>query len=166
MHIEDVARIGFAAGRLACQQSNLAMRGGVFGEIVDHDQPMLPAIAEILRHREAGERRDPLQARRTRRSRHYDDTALGPALGPDRLDGAPHAGCLLPDGDIDTDDIAILLVDDCVIATVVLPMARSPMMSSRWPRPSANSVSTTTMPVCTGWVTRSRSIVAGAGRST
>src|SRR6185437_17001850 len=83
MHIEDVARIGFAAGRLACQQSNLAMRGGVFGEIVDHDQPMLLAIAEILRHREAGERRDPLQARRTRRSRHYDDTALGPALGPD-----------------------------------------------------------------------------------
>ncbi len=27
-------------------------------------------------------------------------------------------------------------------AIVVLPMARSPMMSSRWPRPSANSVST------------------------
>src|SRR6185437_2483330 len=32
MHIEDIVWIGFAAGRLACQQSNLAMRGGVFGE--------------------------------------------------------------------------------------------------------------------------------------
>ena len=27
-------------------------------------------------------------------------------------------------------------------AMVVLPTARSPMISSRWPRPSANSVST------------------------
>ena len=51
------------------------------------------------------------------------------------------------------------------MAIVVLPMARSPMISSRWPRPSANSVSTTTRPVCTGWVTRSRSMIAGAGRS-
>ena len=51
------------------------------------------------------------------------------------------------------------------MAIVVLPMARSPMMSSRWPRPSANRVSTTTRPVCTGWVTRSRSMIAGAGRS-
>ena len=48
---------------------------------------------------------------------------------------------------------------------VVLPMARSPMISSRWPRPRANSVSTTTRPVWTGCVTRSRSMIAGAGRS-
>ena len=48
---------------------------------------------------------------------------------------------------------------------VVLPIARSPMMSSRWPRPSANKASITTRPVCTGWTTRSRSMIAGAGRS-
>ena len=33
-------------------------------------------------------------------------------------------------------------------AIAVLPVARSPMMSSRWPRPRANSASTTRMPVC------------------
>ena len=48
---------------------------------------------------------------------------------------------------------------------VVLPMARSPMISSRWPRPRANSASTTTSPVCTGCTTRSRSMISGAGRS-
>ena len=49
---------------------------------------------------------------------------------------------------------------------VVLPIARSPMISSRWPRPRANRVSTTvTSPVCTGCTTRSRSMIDGAGRS-
>src|SRR5580658_6180414 len=52
------------------------------------------------------------------------------------------------------------------IAIVVLPMARSPMINSRWPRPRANRVSTTTRPVWTGSVTRSRSMIAGAARST
>ena len=48
----------------------------------------------------------------------------------------------------------------------VLPVARSPMISSRWPRPTANKASTTRMPVSIGSDTRSRSIIAGAGRST
>ena len=69
MHIEHVAGIGLAAGRLARQQRDLAMAGGVLGQIVDHDQRMLAAVAEILRHGEAGEGRDPLQAGRTRRPR-------------------------------------------------------------------------------------------------
>ena len=51
-------------------------------------------------------------------------------------------------------------------AIVVLPVARSPMISSRWPRPSANSVSIARMPVCTGSVTASRAMISGAGRST
>ena len=35
-------------------------------------------------------------------------------------------------------------------ATDVLPVPRSPMISSRWPRPSANRASIVRMPVCTG----------------
>ena len=50
-------------------------------------------------------------------------------------------------------------------ASAVLPIARSPMISSRWPRPRANIESTTSRPVCTGWLTKSRSMIPGAGRS-
>ena len=54
MNVEHVAGIGFAPGRLTRQQRDLAMGGGVLGQIVDHDQRVLAAIAEIFRH---GERR-------------------------------------------------------------------------------------------------------------
>ena len=70
MHIEHVAGIGLASGRLARQQRDLAMAGGVLRQVVDHDQGMLAAIAEILGHGEAGEGGDPLQTRRARGPRH------------------------------------------------------------------------------------------------
>ena len=38
------------------------MRRGVLGHVVDDDQRVLPAIAKVFRHREAGEGRNPLQA--------------------------------------------------------------------------------------------------------
>ena len=36
---------------------------------------------------------------------------------------------------------------------VVLPVERSPMINSRWPRPMGIIASTAMMPVCTGWLT-------------
>ena len=47
-------------------------------------------------------------------------------------------------------------------AIEVLPVPRSPTISSRCPRPRANSASIVRIPVCTGWVTRSRSTIDGA----
>ena len=52
------------------------------------------------------------------------------------------------------------------IATVVLPVWRSPMMSSRWPRPMGMSASIALMPVCTGVSTDLRVMTPGATRST
>ena len=40
------------------------------------------------------------------------------------------------------------------IATAVLPVWRSPMMSSRWPRPIGTIASMALRPVCTGWLDR------------
>jgi hypothetical protein len=37
------------------------------------------------------------------------------------------------------------------IATAVLPVWRSPMISSRWPRPIGTMESIDFRPVCTGW---------------
>ncbi len=63
MNIEDVAGVGLAAGRLSGEQGNLAVACRVLGQVVDHDQGVLAAIAKIFRHGEGGEGRDPLQSR-------------------------------------------------------------------------------------------------------
>src|SRR6185436_6481966 len=48
------------------------------------------------------------------------------------------------------------------IATAVFPVWRSPMMSSRWPRPIGTIESMDFNPVCTGWLTDCRSMTPGA----
>ena len=49
---------------------------------------------------------------------------------------------------------------------VVLPVDRSPMTSSRWPRPMGIMASMAMMPVCTGCRTGSRLMIPGASFST
>src|SRR6056297_1898326 len=51
------------------------------------------------------------------------------------------------------------------IAIVVLPVCRSPTISSRWPRPIGTSASIALMPVCNGSSTGPRSMMAGGRRS-
>jgi hypothetical protein len=48
------------------------------------------------------------------------------------------------------------------IATAVLPVWRSPMISSRWPRPIGTMESMDFRPVCTGWSTDLRLMTPGA----
>ena len=48
------------------------------------------------------------------------------------------------------------------IATAVLPVWRSPMISSRWPRPIGTIASIAFRPVCTGCDTDLRAITPGA----
>ncbi|MNS87632.1 hypothetical protein D3C72_1215800 [compost metagenome] len=48
------------------------------------------------------------------------------------------------------------------IATAVLPVWRSPMISSRWPRPTGTIESIDFRPVCIGWSTDFRAITPGA----
>ena len=48
------------------------------------------------------------------------------------------------------------------IATVVLPVLRSPMISSRWPRPIGVMASMALMPVCSGSLTGWRPTMPGA----
>ena len=51
------------------------------------------------------------------------------------------------------------------IAIAVLPVWRSPMISSRWPRPIGVMTSITLMPVCSGSSTGWRSVTPGAWTS-
>jgi hypothetical protein len=50
-------------------------------------------------------------------------------------------------------------------ATAVLPVLRSPMISSRWPRPIGIMLSIALMPVCSGSLTGCRSAMPGACHS-
>ena len=49
---------------------------------------------------------------------------------------------------------------------VVLPVERSPMINSRWPRPIGIIASIGMMPVCTAWLTGWRRMMPGAIFST
>ncbi len=51
------------------------------------------------------------------------------------------------------------------IATAVLPVWRSPMINSRWPRPIGTIASMAFSPVCSGSFTGWRSTTPGASRS-
>ena len=80
MDVEDVAGIGLAPGRPAQQQRDLAVGGGVLGQIVDHQQHVAPARHEILGHGAGGVGRQPLQARRRVGLADDEDAALRRAV--------------------------------------------------------------------------------------
>ena len=59
---------------------------------------------------------------------------------------------------------ALLMMES--MQMVDLPVERSPMISSRWPRPIGIIASMAMMPVCTGWLTDLRRMMPGAIFST
>ena len=63
VEIEDVAGIGLAAWRTAEQQRDLAIAGGVLGEVVVDDQRVPAVVAEVLAHRGGGEGSEVLHRR-------------------------------------------------------------------------------------------------------
>ncbi len=114
MDIEYVARESLASGRLVGQERELAVGRGVFGEVVDDDERVAAAIAEIFGDREAGERGDPLQRGGSGGGGDDKDAALGRSELPRRLDNALNRGRALSDRDIDANHVRALLVDDRV----------------------------------------------------
>ena len=97
MQIEDIAGIGLAAGRLARQKGQFAMRGGMLGQVVEHDQRMAATVAYMLGDGHAGERRQPAQPRLRGRGRNDENAALRRAFLADRIDRAAHGRGTLPD---------------------------------------------------------------------
>jgi hypothetical protein len=81
-------------------------------EVVDDDEGVAAAVAEILGDRHAGERGNPLQARRRRRGCDDENAALRRTVGPNGIDDPFDGRCLLSHRHIDADEIGMLLVDD------------------------------------------------------
>jgi hypothetical protein len=102
--------------------------------------------------------RDVLHRRRVARRGVHHDGVVHRAVLLQRLDHARDRRFLLADRDVDAHHRlgrapVLLLVDDRVDGDAVLPVLRSPMISSRWPRPMGIIASMALMPVCSGSVT-------------
>jgi hypothetical protein len=114
MDIEHVAGISLAPRRLAREESDFTVGGGVLCHVVDDNKRVLAAITEVFRHRETGKGGDPLQTRSSRRTRNDKDAAFGCAVSLNCVDDSLDRGRLLTDCDVDTDNVAGLLIDDAV----------------------------------------------------
>ena len=104
MQVENVARIGFAAGRTAQDQGYFAVGHGLFGEVVIDHQGVASRVAEIFADGSAGERRVVLERRRLGGcGGHHDGVVHRPFL-PEGVHDAGHGRTFLADGYIDAID--------------------------------------------------------------
>ena len=110
MQIEDVARIGLAAGRSAQQERHLPVGDRLLGQIVIDDQRMLAVIAEPFAHRTAGIGGEILHRRRLGGRSGDDDRVFHRAVIFQRLDDLSDGRALLPNRDIDAEKLFILVV--------------------------------------------------------
>ena len=112
--VEDVAGEGFAAGRPAQQQRELAIGARVLREVVVDDQHVAARLHEVLGDAGRGIGSDVGEARRVVALGHDDDGVLHRALlaqvGHDLGDG----GGALADRAIDAHDVLAALVEDGV----------------------------------------------------
>src|ERR1043166_2313250 len=83
-------------------------------EVVVNNEGVPTAIAEVFAHGAAGIRSDELHRRGDARGGADDDGVIPRAIFLQRLHDADDGGFLLADGDVDTSDVAALLVDDRV----------------------------------------------------
>ncbi len=112
MEIENVTRICFTSWRTAEQQGKLTIGNGLLGKVIIDDQGMLAAVAEELAHGNAGVRCDELQRCRLGSGCSNNDGVIHGAVLGQLGNNLGNRGTLLADSDIDTDNIATLLVDD------------------------------------------------------
>src|SRR5690606_26509360 len=91
-----------------------AVGDGLLREVVVDAEGVAARVAEVLRHRDAGVRRDELERRRLARARDDDRRVLHRAVLRELVDDGGDRGLLLADGDVEAVNALALLVDDRV----------------------------------------------------
>src|SRR6185437_15714411 len=114
MQEENVAGIGFAAGRAAQQQGDFAIGLGVLRKIVVEADGVALRIAKIFTHGAGGEGRDVLHGGGLAGGGGDDDGVFHRAVFRERLDHLRDGGALLTDGAVDANHVVAALVDDGV----------------------------------------------------
>ena len=73
MQVKNISRVSLTAWRSTQQETNLAVRPGLFGQVIVNNQGIFAAVAEILTHGAPGVRSDVLHGCRLGcRCRNYD----------------------------------------------------------------------------------------------
>ena len=121
MQVEHIPGVRLPARRAPQEQRHLAVRPGVLGQIVVHDQRVLALVHEILRHRTPGIRRQVLQRSGVRRIRRNNYRVLQRPVLLQRRNDSRHLRRFLPDRHVHTRQVAALLVDDAVHTQHRLP---------------------------------------------
>src|SRR5690606_6084285 len=101
-------------GRAAQQQGNLAIRPGLLGQVVVHDQGVFAAITEVLAHGAARVGGQVLHGGGIGRGGGHDDGVFQRAVFFELAHHVVDGGSLLADGDVHASDVLALLVDDGV----------------------------------------------------
>ena len=123
VEVEDVARVGLAAGRAAQQQRHLAVRPGVLAEVVVDAQGVLDqalgrhldaVLHDLLAHRHARVRGEVLERGGILGAGDDDDRVLHRAVLLEHGHGLGDGRQLLADRHVDADEALALLVDDRV----------------------------------------------------
>ena len=112
MQVEHVTRISFTARRTTQQQGDLAIRPRLLGQIIINDQCIFTAITEILAHGAASKRCQELHGSGIRSGGRNDDGVFHRAVLFQFAHHVSNGGLLLADGDIDTLNAGVFLVDN------------------------------------------------------
>src|SRR5439155_16844555 len=115
MGVEEVAGVRLATGRTPHQERQLPVGRRLLAQVVVDAQGVAALLVHvILGHRAAGVGGNVLERRRVCRGADDDDGVIHGAVFAEALDHARDGRFLLANGDINTDDVLFLLVDDGV----------------------------------------------------
>ena len=114
MEIEHVTGVGFAAWGTAEEERNFAVRSGVLGKIVIHAESVAGSVAEVFADGATGVGRQILHGGGIGSAGRNDDGVFHGAGVFESLHHLGNRGTLLADGDVDTNHVAALLIDDGV----------------------------------------------------
>jgi len=112
VEVEDVARVGLAAGRAAEEQGHLAIGDGLLGQIVVDDESVLTRVPEILSHGATRVGGEELEGGGVGRGGGDDDAVLVGVVLLEHLHEIGDVGPLLPARDVDAKNVGVLLVED------------------------------------------------------
>ena len=112
MQVEHVTRVSFTARRTTQQQGDLAIRPRLFGQIIIDDQCIFTAITEIFTHGAASKRCQELHGSRFRSGGRNDDGVFHRAVLFQFAHHVSNGGLLLADGNVDTLNAGVFLVDN------------------------------------------------------
>ncbi len=152
MQVENVAGVSLTAGGAAQQQGNGTVCHSVLGKVVIDDQHALALGHKIFGQCGAGIRGNVLQGGAVAGGGGHNGGVAHSAMLFQVLGHAGNGGSLLPDGNVDAEHAVSFWFRMVSVAMEVLPVWRSPMINSRWPRPMGIIESMDIMPVCSGSV--------------